>query len=86
MIIIGLVIGFIILYIAIQSKSVLCVVLFLILVCAMFFITVLPLKTVKQNTVEDYLRGNIEVQYQDIVTDSGRIISRDTVIVSKYKK
>ena len=54
----------------------------------MMFVTLIfiPSKRIKQNVVKDYLRGNIEVQYQDIVTDSGRIISRDTIIVSKHKK
>lgn len=54
----------------------------------MMFTTLIfiPSKRIKQNVVKDYLRGNIEVQYQDIVTDSRRIISRDTIIVSKHKK
>lgn len=57
-------------------------------IISVIFVTLIfiPSKRIKQNVIKDYLRGNIEVQYQDIVTDSGRIISRDTVIVSKYKK
>ena len=53
----------------------------------MMFVTLIfiPSKRTKQNIVKDYLKGNIEVQYQETITDSRKLISRDTIIVFKHK-
>lgn len=72
---------------AVRCKDSVVTALSSVIICMMFVTLIfIPSKRIKQNIVKDYLRGNIEVQYQDIVTDSGRIISRDTIIVSKHKK
>ena len=55
-------------------------------VCTIFFGYVfIPSERTKQNIVKDYLKGNIEVQYQETITDSRKLISRDTIIVFKHK-
>lgn len=57
-----------------------------IVVCTIFFGYVfIPSERTKQNIVKDYLKGNIEVQYQETITDSRKLISRDTIIVFKHK-
>lgn len=71
---------------AVRCKDSVVTALSSVIICMMFVTLIfIPSKRTKQNIVKDYLKGNIEVQYQETITDSRKLISRDTIIVFKHK-